>query len=510
MRMKDFKKLIIFLIVLVVVTLGTILFLYLKDIISQKDISKLKKSTITYLGRDEEDNFVYIGNDGKTYVFNGYTSMQDFDYETVNARKDGLEGVINKNNKVIVPFGKYYDISDERFCGSYIVQSEDGKYGLISYNGKVILDTVYDSITTFGKDVPVYKIAYEGLYGISTNKEIIYETQNEGVSAEFGTRLYSDSDRGLVKIIDGETEIIFDSYSGKQLYAGKGYEVEYNTVKDTENNRYILIDKKGNEKLKVDYISGEESIDIKFDKYLVIESKAGYYEIFNKDFVKIFETGRKPIFFKTYKDETYIINNVENGVDIYKEDKYYKSINGYEYANDNMVEYGCMFGLKNIQTGKVDLFDFELNKLKEDVLLDKIYPKYVLLVNAESKKVAYTNTKQEIELGNEISIHTLNTNSAFNDYIVVSKSNNDIFEILDLKGNSVIKNIEKVEVLLDNYIIITDKVKGDMYLFSINDNKEIFRFEKDKFDSAYQKVQAIKLKTGYFNYKGEQIAKIEE
>lgn len=510
MKIKDFKRLIIFFVVLAIVVLGVVLFLYLKDLFSQEELSKLKLSTITYLGKDDDDKFVYIDNDGKTYSFSGYTSMQDFEYETSNVRKDGLEGVINKNNKVIVPFGKYYDILDERFCGSYIVQAEDGKYGLISYDGKVILDTIYDNITTFGKDVPVYKIAYQGLYGISTNNSIIYETQNESVTAEFGARLYSDSDRGLVKIIDGETQMIFDSYTGKQVYTGTGLEVKYNTVKDTENNRYILIDKKGNEKLKVDYIAGEESIDVKFDKYVVIESKSGYYEIYNKEFEKIFETERKPIFFKTYKDEIYIINNVESGIDIYKDEQFYKSLEGYEYVNDNMVEYGCMFGLKNMETGKVDLFDFELNKLKEDVLLDKIYPKYVLLVNNESKKIAYTNAKQEIELGNEISIHTLNTVSAFNDYIVVSKSNNDIYEMLDLKGNSVIKNIEKVEVLLDNHVIITDKVKGDMYLFSINDNKEIFRFEKDKFDSVYQKVQAIKLSTGYFNYKGEQIAKIEE
>lgn len=510
MRIKDFKKLIIFIVVLILAVLATILFLYFKNEFSQKELAKLKMSTITYLGKDDNDNFVYIDNEGKTYSFSGYASMQDFEYETSNVRKDGLEGIINKNNKVIVPFGKYYDISDERFCGSYIVQAEDGKYGLISYDGKVILDTIYDNITTFGKDIPVYKIAYQGLYGISTNKNIIYETKNESVTAEFGARLYDDSDSGLVKIIDGETEIVYDSYTGKQLYSGNGYEVKYNTVKDTQNNRYLLIDQKGKEKLKVDYIVGEESIDIKLDKYLVIESKAGYYEVFNKDFEKILETERKPIFFKTYKGETYIINNVENGIDIYKEDKFYQTLPSYEYVNDNMIEYGSMFGLKNMQTNKIDLFDFELNKLKEDILLDKIYPKYVLLVNAESKKIAYTVAKQEIELGNEISIHTLNTNSAFNDYIVVSRSNNDIYEILDLKGNSVIKNIEKIEILLDNHIIITDKTKGDMYLFSINDNKEMFRFEKDKFDSAYQNVQAIKLKTGYFNYKGEQIAKIEE
>ena len=41
-------------------------------------------------------------------------------------------------------------------------------------------------------------------------------------------------------------------------------------------------------------------------------------------------------------------------------------------------------------------------------------------------------------------------------------------------------------------------------------NKEIFRFEKDKYDKAYEDVQTIKLKTGYFNYNGEQIAKIEK
>ena len=58
--------------------------------------------------------------------------------------------------------------------------------------------------------------------------------------------------------------------------------------------------------------------------------------------------------------------------------------------------------------------------------------------------------------------------------------------------------------------LLKNPVLLDSLLFDIKNNKEIFRFEKDKYTSAYKTVPALKLTTGYFDYKGQQIAKIEE
>ena len=436
--------------------------------------------------------------------------MQEFAYETVNARKDGLEGVVSKDNKIIVPFGKYYDILDTRVCGTYIVKDKSEKYGLISYDGKQILETIYDSITSYGDDIPVFKAKFGDTYYIETiYGTLLYDTKNEAVNVVFEKKLNVNSDSGIVKVIDSGVEKVFNILNGRPIISGKNFTIEYDTVKDADNNRFLLIDRYGSEKQKVDYIAGEESIDLKFDKYVIIEPKANFYEIYDKNFNKILETERKPIFFKNYKNDTYIINNVNNGVEIYKDYKLYGSINGYECAIESMTEFGSIVPLKNIETSKVNLYNFELELLKEDVTVDKIYPKYVTIIGEDSQKVAFTSTKEEIKLGNDINLHALNTNSTFNDYILVSKSN-DIYDMLDLKGNYVIRNIAKIEVLLDNHVIITDNLKGDMYLFNVDTNKEIFRFTKDKYDSYNEKVQAIKLKTGFYNYKGEQIAMLDE
>lgn len=504
------KRFFILVIAAAILVLGIVAIINFGNYNSAKKIEKLKTSTITYLGKDSDDNFVYIGNDAKVYKFSGYSNMQDFAYETVNARKDGLEGVISKDNKVIVPFGKYYDILDTRVCGTYIVKNKDEKYGLLSYDGKQILETIYDNITSYGDDVPVFKAKYGDNYYIETiYGTLLYDTTNEAVNVVFEKKLDVNSDSGLVKIDDSGVEKVFNISNGRPIISGKNISIEYDTVKDTENNRYLLIDKSGLEKQKVDYIAGEESLDLKFDKYVIIETKANYYEIYDKSFNKIFETERKPVFFKNYKNDIYIVNNTTDGVDIYKDNKVYSSIKGYEYALESMTEFGCIVPLKNLETSKTNLYNFELELLKEDVLLDKIYPKYVTLVDSESQKIAFTYSKEEIKLGNDVDLHALNTNSTFNDYILVSKSDN-IYDMLDLKGNYVIRNIAKIDVLLDNHIIITDNAKGDMYLFSIDANKEIFRFAKDKFDSYNEKVQAIKLKTGFYNYKGEQIAMLDE
>lgn len=511
MKMKSLKKIIFVLIFVVVVVGAAFLIMKFSSNISDKNIEKLKTSDIEYLGMDENDNYIYMGNDSKVYSFSKYTDMQSFSYDSVNARKDGLEGVVSKNNKVLVEFGKYYDILDDRFCGSYIVQNEEGKYGLLSYKGNVILDTVYDNIETFGSDVPVMKVTSGDKYYIATtSKAIIYETSNSNVTIEFGTRLNKNSDKGLVKIVDGDTQMVYDIQTGKEVYSGEGLTVEYNIIKDSVNNVFVLVDENGNIVKKVDYIAEEESLSMKFDEYIAIETNSGYYEIYDKKFNKVLETERQPAFFKTYKDEIYIINNVEDAVEIYKDGKQVKKIDGYEYSSESMTDYSYMFGLVNIESQKTDLFNFKFEKVKEDVTLDKVYPKYALIVNSDSNKVAYTIYGEEIVLGNNIAIHTLNTESTFNDYILVSKSNNGVYDLLDLKGNSVIKNIANIELVLNDHVVITDNAKGDMYLFDIKNNKEIFRFEKDKYTSAYKTVPALKLTTGYFDYKGQQIAKIEE
>ena len=257
MKVRTMKRIGIAMIIIAIIICVTFGIFYFTKYNTTKKIEKLKKSTITYLGRDDSDNFVYMGNDGKTYIFSGYTSMQNFDYETVNARKDGLEGIISNNNKVLVQFGKYYDILDQRVCGSYVVQNEEGKYGLLSYEGKVLLDTIYDNITTFGEDVPVFKVKNGDNYFILTvYGDTIYDTKNASIVVEFGEKLNKNSDSGLVKVVDDETEMIFDVVNGKLVYTGKNLSIAYNVIKDNENNRYLIIDSKGNEKHKVDYIAG--------------------------------------------------------------------------------------------------------------------------------------------------------------------------------------------------------------------------------------------------------------
>ena len=65
MKMKSLKKIIFVLIFVVVVVGAAFLIMKFSSNISDKNIEKLKTSDIEYLGMDENDNYIYMGNDSK-------------------------------------------------------------------------------------------------------------------------------------------------------------------------------------------------------------------------------------------------------------------------------------------------------------------------------------------------------------------------------------------------------------------------------------------------------------
>ena len=71
MKTINFKKISIILVLLLFISLVTFLIIYFNNYSYNKKIERVKKSNIQFLGNDDKGNYIYMGNDAKTYTFSG-------------------------------------------------------------------------------------------------------------------------------------------------------------------------------------------------------------------------------------------------------------------------------------------------------------------------------------------------------------------------------------------------------------------------------------------------------
>ncbi len=165
------------------------------------------------------------------------------------AKRNGKYGVINVNGAKIINFDydnieadKYYDNVDKYKKSGYIVckTKEDGyRYGYISYEGKKLLDTVYNDIRRVidieGDDV--YTIASNnGQYGLLKNKETLIDFKYQGIEYNSTNNLLIIN-RGTkygVYTLTGEEIVPIDyktiQFNGIYIYAKTGDDIQYFTA----------------------------------------------------------------------------------------------------------------------------------------------------------------------------------------------------------------------------------------------------------------------------------------
>jgi hypothetical protein len=129
----------------------------------------LGQSSQKMLGELKYGSKLYF-KDGKYGISFDSTNV-NFEYDTITssnfAQKNGLWGVINDSNNIIIPFEyeyiehTWYD--DTSHKAAYIVQ-KNGFVGTIDINNKVVIPFVYEAISGWCEDSP------EGHYVIKSKK----------------------------------------------------------------------------------------------------------------------------------------------------------------------------------------------------------------------------------------------------------------------------------------------------------------------------------------------------
>lgn len=224
------------------------------------------------------DEMIVVPNKEKAVFIVTY----DVDY----SNKTSKTKAVNENNEQL--FSNYenvnaiinYSASDDVWYNSNVLKfSKDGKYGLIDFSGKQVLDPSYDEIVSlYGIEntLVVKKDGKYGLYNSSANtkisEEIYSEVQAFGKSYNEGY-IVKDAESGKYGLIDS---------SGKQILEAKYEEIKKVSGDDkyviNESGKEKVIDSDGNVLMDSGYdsiisINGDDLLIKKAERYGVITIK---------------------------------------------------------------------------------------------------------------------------------------------------------------------------------------------------------------------------------------------
>ena len=189
-------------------------------------------------------------------VENSFITEVDNKYGLV----DNIGTVIIENNyENILPLTDKYE-------DGFIVESEDGKYGLIGYSKQEILDTTYDEIKQVNGDNGYY-IVQEG-----QDIEIINSEGNKYLAGEYDDIISVNSGNA---IIENNNQFGIVNIDGTEVI-----ETKYDSISYATGNNYIVED---NNKFGVVNTNDESLIDIKYEN-ITYRSAAGFYEATNEDY----------------------------------------------------------------------------------------------------------------------------------------------------------------------------------------------------------------------------------
>jgi len=211
---------------------------------------------------EEENVYTFIDANGKVKKYKNYTDMNDFYYDVTCVSRLSNENefysqdaLINKNEKVIVDYGVYDDITQVS-NGRYYKVEKDDLYGIIDYEGKVIVPVEYSYITvkTVRNEAETVFVAEKG------NQEYNYINENGKVITQTNDTFFGDlsyyekfnDEYDTVIVVSTKTGYrYFNLRTGEELFQGiKDVKFWYNMLK--QDNKVVLYNKDMSVKSEID------------------------------------------------------------------------------------------------------------------------------------------------------------------------------------------------------------------------------------------------------------------
>ena len=138
-----------------------------------------------------------------------------YEENVLKVQKNGKYGMINFEGKEILQ-PEYETIEAVAGIKNAILVQKDGKYGVVDKEGKAMTDIAYTEIKPLGKDNKSGYIVKDeqGKYGIiDYSKNQVLPNQYEGIEAVYGNDLYVVVEAGKQKLIQKDgTQVLKDGF----------------------------------------------------------------------------------------------------------------------------------------------------------------------------------------------------------------------------------------------------------------------------------------------------------
>lgn len=386
----------------------------LKKIFTNTNNTKDTSTLVTYIPIFEDDKWGVINSKGVKIISNVYDEMiiipnknKDIficNYDVNYNDETYKTKVLNENSEEILT--EYENISAIENTDGQKVWYEDnllkyqknGKYGLIDFEGKIIIEPEYDNIYALEgieKSIIIEKDGKKGLVNTSLG-EIIIPVQYLDISS-----LTDTYDNGyIVKNENNKLGII--SADKKKIL-----EEKYDDIKHiTGNDYYVVVDNGITE--VIDY-TGQVILDKGFDSiegidlnnFIII--KNSNYGVINKDGETLIDANYSNIkyafsnYYIVQKDSKYGIIDVQNNILI--DDK---------YENITYIKEADLFEAER-EDYKTDIIDRNFNVILENVIVSELNIENGYMRIRENEDYIYYNFKLEEKTNKEV----LATNTLF-------------------------------------------------------------------------------------------------
>lgn len=406
----NIKKVIATIIAIIVLIMFVI---SIKRLLTNKPKIKEVSTAETYFAVHTDQKWGVINNNGQTIIDTNYDEMivvpnenkdlfictYDVNYENETFSTK----VLNKNNvEILTNYSNIQAIenSDESniwYEKDILKFSENGKYGLIDFNGKLILNAEYDHIYALDgikKNIIIEKDGKKGLVNTSMG-EVIIKPEYDEIST-----LTETYENGYIVGRDGKYGII--SADAKVIFTPV-----YNQICNVTSNGYYAVVQDGNTKLINE--TGEIILDSGFDTIkeingdnIVITSN-GLYGVTQVDGSVIIapEYDELNYIYGTYyiakKNDRYGIISTQNEVKV-----------DFKYTSMTYVKTAD-FIQADKENYKTDLIYNDFNSILEDVIVSELNLDDGYVRIREGDEYNYYNFKFEKKTNREV----LTTNTLF-------------------------------------------------------------------------------------------------
>ncbi|MBR3162671.1 MAG: WG repeat-containing protein [Clostridia bacterium] len=407
------KKKLVFLIVLIIIIIIGII----TGFIITNRINKVKRSyeieqvsEYKYFVMKENEKFGVIDKSGKTIIDALYDKVEipNPSKDVFICYKNEKGTAMNTNNQQL--FAEYNSISaidlknvvtDLPYEKSVLKSEKNGKYGLIDFSGKEIVDTEYDSI--------------EGLSGIEGELQV-QKNEKIGIINIKGTVLVKPE---------------FDTITSDNYYNEDGKHGYIAGQKNEEGYNYCYINYKGKTIIKPEYNDIQRVTDISTEDgiYLIV-AKNGQYgviknkkNIINNEFQAI-EYDKTNKVFIMQKGKSYGVSDQTGKILIPIENTSVQAKGEYIYVEKNNIRevYDSMGNKVNVEFNKT--------------IMPTVNENYKITINSEENSNFYgvinSNRKQIIKS------EYLYIEYAFNDYFIACAQNGKL-GVLNSNGDTVIE-----------------------------------------------------------------------